>query len=64
MQNDPFLKDSLDRLHNSVDDIRKEVGEMREDIRHYKGFVSGVLFVGTVIWGGITFFWDKIGGRA
>lgn len=49
-------------LKEIIDEVRNDVKEIKQDLGHYKGFVSGILCVFTILWAGATFFWDKIKG--
>lgn len=43
-------------LKDSIDELRKDVKEIKTDLGHYKGFLGGVVFVFTLVWSGITYF--------
>lgn len=53
---------AFELLKDSIDELRKDVKEIKTDLGHYKGFLGGVVFVFTIAWSGITYFISHVKG--
>ena len=53
---------AFELLKDSIDELRKDVKEIKTDLGHYKGFLGGVVFVFTIAWSGITYFISHVRG--
>ena len=52
MDNQAFelIRDKLDELGKIASKNTEAIDEIKKDLRHYKGFIGGVLFVFTALW--------------
>ena len=51
---------AFELLKDSIDELRKDVKDIKSDLGHYKGFLGGVTFVLTVAWSGVTYFLSRL----
>jgi hypothetical protein len=53
---------AFELLKDSIDELRKDVKDIKTDLGHYKGFLGGIVFVFTLMWTGITYFISHLKG--
>lgn len=50
---------AFELLKSSIEELRADVKDIKNDLGHYKGFLGGITFVFSVIWAGVTYFFTN-----
>ncbi len=50
---------AFELIKEKLDDLSKDVKDIRKDLDTYKGFFGGVLFVFTSLWTIVTYWFNK-----